>query len=222
MKTLRILLPLSLGILVTSHAEKPTPDQYGFARVVSAVGLETPTRITLGPVDLLKGNPVPPGGSSGVITLWAGETTLEVTNEACDPPVLKSKVQIPGAGTVGIVVYHQFKEVDGELVPELKFSKLSESEKRDKPQLSVVSLSAKPQVAVKVGSQVALLDRQRAREFEAKLEQTVSIESNGTEIENVEMRQNGHYVVFLFDDLTNNGLKAVAVHFMKYEAEPQG
>tara|TARA_R110002096_G_scaffold16106_32_gene55227 strand:+ start:2175 stop:2804 length:630 start_codon:yes stop_codon:yes gene_type:complete len=204
----------------SSLAEKPTPDQYGFARVVSAVGLESPTRITIGPVKLLKGNPVPPGGSSGVITLWAGDTTIEVTNEACDPPVLKEKITIPGAATVGVVVYHQFKEVDGMLVPELKFSKLSESEARQEPQLSVVSLSAKPEVPVTVGRETVMLNRQRAKKFDAKLKQTVTITYKGEAIENVEMRQGGHYVVFLYDDLSNDGLRAVAVHFMKYEIDP--
>lgn len=214
------LLLASLTLISTAYAQNPTPDQYGFARVVSAVGLESPTRITIGPVKLLKGNPVPPGGSSGVITLWAGDTTIEVTNEACDPPVLKEKITIPGAATVGVVVYHQFKEVDGKLVPELKFSQLSESEAREEPQLSVVSLSAKQEVPVTVGSQTVLLNRQRAKKFDAKLEQTVTISYKGDEIESVEMRQGGHYVVFLYDDIGNDGLRAVAVHFMKYEVDP--
>ncbi len=212
------LLPVNLLLLAPAFAQEFGPGNIGFARVVNAVGLESPTTITVGQLKLYRGEPVPVGGTSGVISLYSGPNTIEVVNEACDPPNLKATFNVKGGATSGVVIYHTWKEGDdGEMIPELQYSGLSEGKDREAPELTLVSLSKRQAVPVKAGGKTFVLNPKVPQKLEVKLEQVVSVNYDGDEIANVECMVPGHYLVFVFDDPEDGAIKGVSMDLVKYD-----
>jgi len=201
------LLTLVSGSLALAQTSPELgPGNVGFVRVMNAVGTDAPTLIDVGPVKLMRGREVAPGDSSGNLSLTAGDYTLAVRNEACVPSVFRAPFTVTGGQTLAMVIYTQLEEKEDELVPVIDFARFSKGAETARPKFSAVSLSSQPEVRVQIRDDVIGLRPKTPRSFDVEPFETVSVQIPGMEPTSVEVGDNGHYIMFVFDDAETGAL----------------
>ncbi len=208
MKTsLALLLSLVASVVLaqepaTAPAAAPEfgPENAAFFRIVNAIGLATPTKVSFRTAAEPKWSDMAPGEASGMRVLRLGTYNLAVVNEGCEKPEIQDRIPLQAGGVYTLVIlYTEPEEKDGRIIHRLQYSKLERTDPPKGPRLSVVSLVNVEALPVQLGGKAVSLPPRRAQHFDMELDQSVIISHDGTAVmDPVEITEEIPYLVFLY------------------------
>jgi hypothetical protein len=177
-----------------------SPGNVAYFRVVNAIGLKTPTRVSFRTGAEPKFSDMAPGEASGMRVLRLGSYNLTVTNEGCEKPEVSDRIPLLAGGVYTLIIlYTEPVEKDGAIVHRLQYAKLERSGKPEGPKLSVVSLVNVESLPVRLGDRDVSLPPRRAQHFDVETDQSLSITHDGAPVmDPVEITDEIPYLVFLF------------------------
>jgi hypothetical protein len=189
-----------------SPGNKPSPEvelapgNVAFFRIVNAIGLTTPTKVSFRTAAEPKWSTMEPGEASGMRVLRLGSYHLCVANEGCDKPEVEDIIPLTtGGGYTLIILYTEPVEKDGKITHRIQYSKLERNGKPQGPRLSVVSLLPGEPLPVQINDQSVSLPPRRAQHFDRKLNDSVTIACGGAAVmDPVEITEEIPYLVFLY------------------------
>ncbi|MDP4584177.1 MAG: hypothetical protein NWR21_06645 [Verrucomicrobiales bacterium] len=214
---------LSIVLTGTYHVlarEAPEAATAGFLNVVNLVGLKSHTFIELGTFALNGGEPVRPGGSSGVLAIKPGSYSFTLSNAAAKPAEVTGDITMEADSTVAIICYDEVKVYrDGSEEVKLRFNVLVESDAVG-PRLSLISLLREPSVGLEVsGDRVSLVPRQ-AHKRKVALEDEIRIEYGGKTLAEFAIERPLHYLGFLFENIETGEVELSLIENEKLEYQP--
>jgi len=176
------------------------PGNVAFVRIVNAIGLTTPTKVSFRTSAEPKWSEMAPGEASGMRALRLGNYHLMVSNEGCEKPEVEDSIPLTAGGTYAVIIlYTEPVQKDEKIVHRLQYSKLERLGKPDHPRLSVVSLIDLDPLPIQLGDRAVSLAPRMAQHFDMELNQSIKISHRGTEvIDPVEITEEIPYLVFLY------------------------
>lgn len=222
-----IIAALTLGTMpLPTVAQQQEPDEVlegvGFLQIVNGVSTGKPTFIEFGDVETGESE-IPPGATSGMMGLAPGDYEWEVSNARCKPKSLTGSVTIEAGKTFALVFFNEIKPAkkDGdEDEYHLRQSALTRQQEHTEPKLSLVSLSSRKELSLKVGPGYLNLPQYQAVEVEVKPGAAIKIESGEHLVGTVEAIAPVHYVAFLFDDDSESGLGFSQIQHQQITYDP--
>lgn len=189
----------SLTLTYPLSGQELAPGNEGYVEVVNTISLKTPTQLAFGREASPAYFDFEPGMQTGTMPLFSGDYQIRVKNEGCIKPEAVEKLTLlPGAYHT-VILYTDLEERKGEMVPRLRMSIISGERKAGEPKLSVISLSVKPIIDVKIGAQTVALPSRRVQHFPVKMDDEVSIKQGANTIVTVEVTTPVAHIVFLYD-----------------------
>jgi hypothetical protein len=201
------LLLAAVAVAQESEAKKESgqglelaPGNVAFVRIVNAIGLKTPTKVSFRTAAEPKWAELAPGEASGMRALRLGNYRLKVANEGCERPEVEDTIALSTGGIYAVIVlYTEPVMKDGKVVHRLQYSKLNRTTQPDHPRLSIVSLIDVDALPIELGDRTISLPRRRAQHFDLKLNQSITVRHHGAEVmEPFELAEAIPYLVFLF------------------------
>lgn len=218
---LRLLLFAAIaGPTSSCFCQDPAPAA-GFLNVVNLITLREPTRIELGGFQFNGGEPVPPGGTSGILAIVPGTHTFSISNPGAKPDSVSGPLEVQDGKTVAVICYDEVREFkDGSRESKLRFNVLVESDASKGPRLSLVSLMKQPFVGVEVSGELLSLQARQAHKIEVKVGDSVKIRHEGRTLAEVDIAKPIHYLGFLFEDPKSGEVELSLIQNEKLEYQP--
>ncbi len=176
------------------------PGNVTFVRIVNAIGLKTPTKVSFRTASAPKWADLAPGEVSGMRALRLGTYHLRVANEGCERSEVEDTIALTEGGTYAVIVlYTEPVTKDGKVVHRLQYAKLNRTTPPGQPRLSIVSLIDADALPIKLGDQAISLTPRLAQHFDMQGNQSITVRYQGTEVmEPIEFTEAIPYLVFLF------------------------
>jgi hypothetical protein len=179
------------------------PGNVAFVRVVNAIGLPTPTKVSFRTAAEPRWSEMTPGEASGMRVLRLGTYQLRIANSGCEEAEMSTRIPLTTGGVYTLfVLYTDPVERDGKVVHRIQYSKLERAgQAASGPRLTVVSLLPAAALPVRINELAVTVPPRRAQHFERKLRETIAITHQGSSVmDPVEITEAIPYLVFLFQN----------------------
>jgi hypothetical protein len=182
-----------------AEAEEFAPGNIAFVRIVNAIGLKTPTRLSLRRASEPTWTPFEIGEASSMMPMRLGSYNLNLENAGCEKPQVKDSVDLSAGGYYLIVVYTEEVVKDDKIVHRLQYSKLRRSGSNNGAKLSIVSLVSQDALPVELNGRQVTLPPRRAQHFDVKVDDEISIAHGGQPVTaTFPIVEEISYIVFLY------------------------
>lgn len=173
----------------------------GFLQVLNLVGLATPTYLEIDGQGFNRGEPVPAGGSSGVLALRPADYSLTVRNEGARPPRATVPLSVENGRNLVIILFESVSTgSDGGETVRLQHVRLAETLESELPRLSVVSLLDDPVARASLGPHRLELRPQQAERVEVEVGDFLYLRLGNATVGEIAVEKQVHYLGFLFND----------------------
>lgn len=221
----RFALILLLGLidpLPCDAQDQPElgPGNVGFVTVLNALSTGAPTGIAVGAFQMNGGAEVAPGDSTGSLGFLAGDYVLMVRNPACVPATFQKPLSVAGGTAQAVVVYADSVRRGDSVVPVINTATLSQGAERAEVCLSLLSLSARPEIRVQVRSEWIALRPKMPRAVTVKSREVVPyrLEKSGAG-DTIELGSDGQFLLVVFDDAPTGRLRSGILAHVKVELD---
>jgi len=159
------------------------PGNVAFVRIVNAIGLRTPTKVSFRTASEPKWSDYQPGETSSMLPVRLGKYRLRVQNEGCEKPEVEDTVSLDAGGVYTLIaLYTEPVEKDGKIVHRLQYSKIQRKGGTDGPKLSLVSVVGQDQLPVELNGKALSLPIRQAQHFDVKIGDEVAVRHNGAAV----------------------------------------
>ena len=193
----------------------------GFLEIVNLVSLKTPSYLQIADIKIMSGEAVPAGETSGVLALIPGSYPYSIRNTGAKPASLKGTVKIENGRTFALIFFDEIgKKKDGSIRHQLRSVLLTRQHEKPKARLSIVSLSRKPEITIKAGSERIVLREKAARDIAVKKNDTVALAADSGVIGEIEIDKAIQYIAFLYDDPATGNLALTVIKNRRIAYDP--